>query len=89
MKLMLFAFLLLLPRSVHAADHAAALEKYLADDVVALAYVDLTKIDTAALLNWGELLGFSHPDERAEASRVAEEMQKRLIAWTDAGAGHV
>ena len=44
--------------SVAAAQNPhAVLDRYLTDDVVAVGYLDLSKVDIPAALEWGETLG--------------------------------
>lgn len=72
-----------------AADHRAALKDHLAEDVVAVGYLDLASIDTLGLLEWGESLGLVPGEIRGEAVKSAMAMQARLDEAVDAGANHV
>jgi len=51
---------------VVAQNPDATLEKYLTDDVVAVGYLDLSKVDLAAILDWGEELGVVTAEDRDE-----------------------
>ena len=72
-----------------AADDAAALKNYLADDVVAVAYCDLQTIDPVKVLQWGSSLGLVDTAEHDEAAQFATTAQARLNELVDAGVGRV
>lgn len=71
----------LLAARVHAADHSAILP-YVADDVVAVGYFQLDKVDLAAMTN--ELKEWGTPDEAlqdlAEHFTPSDDLRTELIA---------
>ncbi|NOY29689.1 MAG: DUF1559 domain-containing protein [Planctomycetes bacterium] len=71
-----------------AADHAAALKDYLTDDVVAVAYLDLSAIDTHGTLKWAEELGLVTSEDRADLAKIQTMVQGRADELADLGASH-
>ena len=65
--------------SVAAAQNPdAVLERYLTDDVVAVGYLDLSKVDIPAVLAWGEELGVLTVDDRDELASSVKTAQMWL-----------
>ena len=89
MKTITTALLLLVAQTTFAADHEKALKDFLTDDVVAVAYVDLTSIDTLGLLEWAGKFGIVSTEQRGDAVQAAAAMQARLDGLVDSGVGHV
>ena len=52
MRLLVTLCVLAAAQVASAVDHAAALKDYLTDDVVAVAYVDLSKLDVVGTVEW-------------------------------------
>lgn len=75
--LIAWGLLLLGPQLTAAADHAA-MAPYLTDDVVAIGYVDLTRVDMPAAAE--ELLraGIVPEADQADAARAATELQAEV-----------
>lgn len=72
-------------QNVAAAQHEA-LQQYLADDVAAVAYVDIPSVDLPALV--AEANGFGIPDEViADAATQAAQVQGIVDRLTELGAG--
>ena len=71
-----------------AVEHQV-LEKYVADDVLAVAYVDLTKIDTLGVLDWAELIGLSPKEIRSDLLPVAMQLQGQMDELVDFGVQYV
>lgn len=87
MRTLLCVAILCLSHLTFAQDHADNLANYLTDDVVAVAYLDLTSIDTMALLEWADELGFGPGAEhRAQANDLMLKIQQQLDRTADLGA---
>lgn len=82
----LFSFIL---SPVYAADHAAALKNYLTDDVAAVAYVDLAKIDLQATLGWFEDLDVVPESAWAGVQKIVPMVQHRIDQFEKYGVTHV
>ncbi len=73
-----------------AQDHQNELEKYLTDDVGAVAYLDLAQIDTLGALEWVEKLGFGPPpQQRGQATKLMLMVQGQLDKLAGHGARYV
>ena len=71
-------------------DHEAALENYLTDDVVAVAYLDVSQIDTLGLLEWAEKLGLGpKTGQRSQANNLMLKIQQQVDTFADSGARYV
>ena len=88
-RIVMLVSLTLLPSSAHAADHAAALENYLTEDVAAVAYADLSKVDAQAILDWCNDLGIVPEDANPHLTKIAPMVQQKLDAYEDLGVTHV
>jgi len=73
-----------------AQDHSKSLEKYLTDDVIAIAYFDLSQVDTLGALECVEKLGLGPAAEnRGLAVQMLLSVQKKLDQLADSGARYV
>ena len=81
LQLVTLGLMLLTAEFAAAAEHQEV-EKYLADDVVAVAYVDLSKIDTLGILEWASELGGV---PAGESTDIALQMQQRVDEFVDFG----
>ena len=89
MKYFLLFMLILLPRSAKAETHAA-IESYVSDDVVAIAYLDLSQIDTLGGLEWAEKLGWGpSKQERGQAVKFMLALQQWLDKFADLGVRYI
>ncbi len=60
----------------NADDHFDAIDDFLTDDVVAVAYLDVTPIDADAILALCEQLGFVGDDERGYQERLGSGQRR-------------
>jgi len=88
MKMLTVGILCFFAQATFAADHEAALKNFLTDEVVAVAYVDLSSIDTLGVLEWAGKLDLVPADQRGEAVLVAAAAQGQLDNLADAGVSH-
>ncbi len=90
MKFVLTSSLLLVTNVAWAQDHQAALQDYLTDDVAAVAYLDLSQIDTLAALQWAEKFGLGpSKEQRGQATRSLLQVQGLLDQYAEYGARYV
>lgn len=90
MRFFLAAVLFAIAHSAFAQDQLATLKSYLTDDVVAVAYLDLAKIDTMGTLEWISQLGFGPDDkQRGQATKLMLIVQQRLDEAAGFGARYV
>ena len=90
MKHFLPACLLLCAFPAHGQDHHAALKPYLTEEVAAIAYLDLAKIDTLAALEFAETLGLGPAQEqRGQATRTLLQVQALLDQYAEFGTRYV
>lgn len=90
MKQILFVCLVLCAFPAHAQNHQAALKPYLTEEVVAMAYLDLAKIDTLAALEFAEKLGLGPSQEqRGQATRNLLQVQDLLDQYAEFGTRYV
>lgn len=75
---------------LQAQNHEQALGKYLTDDVVAVAYLDLTQIDTNGVMEWAEKFGLvPSSEERGQATNTMLMVQSQLDKANDLGAHYI
>ncbi len=90
MKNMLVGMFWIVASVVVAQNPDAKLEKYLTDDVVAVAYLDLSQIDTLGALEWIEKVDFGPlAAERGEKVKRLLALQGQLDELADFGVGYV
>ncbi len=90
MKLALTSFFLLATNVAWSQNHQAALQDYLTDDVAAVAYLDLSQIDTLAALEWADKLGLGPTaEQRGQATRSFLQVQALLDQYAEFGARYV
>lgn len=90
MRFLLAAVLFAIAPLALAQDHQTTLAPYLTDDVVAVAYLDLAKIDTLGTLEWISELGFGPDDkQRGRATKLMLTVQQRLDEAAGFGARYV
>jgi len=83
MRIMLIGILWAVASVAGAQNPHAMLDRYLTDDVVAVAYLDLSAVDIPAVLQWGEELGVltnKKKKEMAGAVQAAQGWKKQLLA---------
>ena len=83
----LISSLLCLPMvsTAYSQDHAAAVKDYLTDDVIAVVYFDLDRIDPLAVLEAGEQLGFVEEAELPGLLAIAAQIKTELAKLTYTG----
>ncbi len=85
MKTLSVATFFALATTAIAQDHIA-LDNYVTDDVVAVAYLDLSKIDTIGMLEWVETLGFGPSSEnRGKAMQTMLTAQEQFDQFAEHG----
>ncbi len=89
MRLLAIGLVFFVAQVAAAADHGAALKPYLTDDVVAVAYLDLSAIDAPGVLEWAEKLGLVSEEERDEAEKRVKIVQEQLGELVNSGASHL
>lgn len=90
MRVLLAILIFAIAPLAFAQDHQATLKPHLSDEVVAVAYLDLAKIDTLGTLEWVSQLGFGPSDEqRGQATKLMLTMQRRLDEAAGYGARYV
>jgi len=72
-----------------AVDHETALKDYLTDDVTAVVYVDLSRLDAVSAVAWADEMGLLHEYLRQPAAQVAQSMQGRIDLLARLGVRHV
>ncbi|MCH8840133.1 MAG: DUF1559 domain-containing protein [Planctomycetes bacterium] len=72
-----------------AVDHAAALKDYLTDDVAAVVYLDLSKVDVVGMVAWADEVGLLNDELRQRATQLAVSVQGRFDRFVNFGVGHV
>ena len=89
MRLLLVLCVLSAAQAALAVDHATALKDYLTDDVAAVAYVDLSKLDLVGTVAWADEVGLLDDDLRQRAKQKVLLAQKRIDQLVNLGVGHV
>lgn len=74
----LILFSLSTTQAAEPLDSHAAIHPYLTDDVVAVAFVDVTKVDTKAMLDLAEKSGWLYPEDIEGLRRQTAEAEKVL-----------
>lgn len=73
-----------------AQDHQSVLENYLTDDVAAVAYIDLSQIDTLGAMEWADSLGLGPADAtRGQAAKLMLMVQGQLDKYAEFGARYI
>ena len=72
-----------------AAEHYAAIEKYLTDDVVAVGVVDVSRVDPVAVVEWVHALGLSDAEQQASEISGAKQIGQTVDQFLQAGGKQV
>ena len=81
----LILFSLTAAEATEPVKNHSAIHPYLTDDVVALAYVDVTAIDLPAMLDLGAKSGWFYPEDMENLQEQARQMQSILDNLTGLG----
>ena len=88
LKSLIFSLLCLVPSFAFAETQESSIKEFLTDDVVAVAYVDLTQIDLPGMVEWSKSLEIEIPDlDRIQ--KVALQVQNLLQKFENEGAQHI
>ncbi|MEM8944697.1 MAG: DUF1559 domain-containing protein [Planctomycetota bacterium] len=90
MKFLPALMLLFTSQLTWAQDHWDSIQPYITDEVVAVAYLDLSQIDTLGTLEWIDGLGFGPTEgQRKRATDLMLKVQQRFDETWDYGARFV
>ena len=85
LRIAISCFLILLSQVVCAADHAVALRDYLADDVAAVAYADLSQVDLQAIVDWCDGFGMIPEDAKNQLQKNLPKVQQKFDLYKQQG----
>ncbi len=89
MRLLVVLCVLAAAQVALAVDHAAELKDYLTDDVAAVAYLDLSKLDVVGTVAWADEARLLDDELRQRAKQLALSAQGRIDQFVEFGVGHV
>ncbi len=72
-----------------AAEHHAAIEKYLTGHIAAVAMVDVSRVDPVAVVEWTHALGLSDDEDHANEIIRAKMVEQAIRQFLQAGGRYV